>query len=283
MKPNLYVQSILNSSLSYDLDKLRTRYIERNKNLTLILPSFEISVFEKNLFIMRYYSKKYNFIESWNMRPDYTSYDFYKTTILWPLILFTNKIMNIEEYKNLDYVLIPNKDIILDLIRSRPAPDEIIDITKEYGTEPPPFLEKCYDNYLSGKKTIEDFTEKELDEYIKKLKEEFEIGEKKEEKKEEKTIIEKTEEGFLTSKEIENKEIKIKFKPVNESSVKFFVGIFNVMQNYGKDYVCIPDKKIITWKEEILYKKSTLENILYDSIKYKIIYSYDPNDEDNKK
>jgi hypothetical protein len=74
---------------------------------------------EKNKFILLANSIKVKFSPRWKMRPDYVSFDFFKTTIYWPFILFINNAMSIEDFINYDEILIPDFTNILDVIKTK--------------------------------------------------------------------------------------------------------------------------------------------------------------------
>ncbi|MCK5018599.1 MAG: hypothetical protein KAS32_16180 [Candidatus Peribacteraceae bacterium] len=116
-----------NSKISLDLENFRSRYIEydTDNDLEVIFPALEIATFEKNFFVLLSDSKKVKFEPSWEMRPDYVSSDFYKTTVLWPLILFVNRINSIEDFTGLDEVLIPPYNKIIEILKDRVSKTEI--------------------------------------------------------------------------------------------------------------------------------------------------------------
>lgn len=100
-----------------DLDNLRGFIKETNANLTLRItyPHFAIEKLDILYFRLLFESEIVEFKKEWTMRPDYTSYDFYKTVIYWPIILYVNDIESIEKYRNLDTVVIPKMSVIEEI------------------------------------------------------------------------------------------------------------------------------------------------------------------------
>lgn len=121
-----------NAELATDLDNFRSRYRETTNDLqtTVTFPSGEIFSFEKNLFVLLANAEKVKFKPKWYQRPDYVSYEYYNSTIYWPLILFVNRIFSIEDFKELDDILIPPFNSILQIVKDR-VDDTITDLDGE--------------------------------------------------------------------------------------------------------------------------------------------------------
>jgi len=114
-----------NSELAVDIDHFRSKYLDKTDDgdISVIFPSGEIFSYEQNFFLLLSDSKKVKFIPRWYQKPDYTSFDYYRSTIYWSMILFVNRIPCAEEYKDIDYVLIPPFESILKVIRDRVTGD----------------------------------------------------------------------------------------------------------------------------------------------------------------
>jgi len=110
-----------NAQMALDLDSFRTRYRDHDSDLQLevIFPSGEVFAYEKNLFILHSRATKVPWNTEWRQRPDYVSWDYYGTTIFWHLILFVNGVSSLEDFDNLDGVLIPPYNVISDISRDR--------------------------------------------------------------------------------------------------------------------------------------------------------------------
>ena len=74
-----------NANLSTDMDNYRNRYMEEDKELSLsvIFPGFSMTPIEKNLYLLYSNSTTVPWKDSWEMRPDYCSFDQYGTVIYW--------------------------------------------------------------------------------------------------------------------------------------------------------------------------------------------------------
>jgi len=119
-----------NSELATDIDNFRSRYQETTSNLeiTVTFPSGEIFSFEKNLFTLLSNAECVKFKPIWYQRPDYVSHEYYKNTIYWPIILFVNRVFSIEDFKELDEILIPPFSSILQVVKDR-VNDPITNLT----------------------------------------------------------------------------------------------------------------------------------------------------------
>ena len=116
-----------NAELAVDLDQFRSRYLDVTDDgeITVIFPASEIFSFEKNFFLLLSKAEKVKFIPRWHQRPDYTSYDYYNNTIFWPMILFVNRIPSAEDFRDVDYILIPPFESILQVVKDRVTDDPI--------------------------------------------------------------------------------------------------------------------------------------------------------------
>lgn len=123
-----------NSLLPTDLDKLRSRYrdteydIYGNMETEVYFPSGEIYTYENYFFRLLIESEKVDFLPRWIYRPDYTSFDYYGTVNHWSLILFVNRINSIENFINLDYILIPDPIIVLEIARLNVSDINVFDL-----------------------------------------------------------------------------------------------------------------------------------------------------------
>jgi hypothetical protein len=249
-----------NVRLSTDLDNFRNRYldVDRYRNTNVRFPSGEIYTYEKNLYILISQSSLVTFRTSWIMRPDYTSYDMYNNEMYWPVILFVNRIYCIEEYNNLDKVLIPPIHVIL-AITSDKIPYGTVTKLKStpissygslgYGSTGSSLLDPLGDANLdegseSGVPSMlptQVFKQAPLDDMARKRKQAaaaiaqsplaqapVDISG---------TLYEKTERKTLTLTDILNKYVKISYQPINNSSIIVKVDDLDIDQKYGYDYI----------------------------------------------
>jgi len=114
-----------NSKLNVDFDNYRNLYREVDGLSEVIFPGFKIEPYELNMFRLLSDSKQVPFQPRWHQRPDYTSFDYYNSVIFWPIILYVNNTPSIEDYKDLDVVLIPSYDLILSLVKEKISQSEI--------------------------------------------------------------------------------------------------------------------------------------------------------------
>lgn len=258
-----------NSGLITDLDNFRSRYLETDfKNgLSVIYPSSEIYSYEQALFRLAAEAISVNFKAKWTMRPDYTSFDMYGTTIFWPLILFVNDVYCIEDFTGLDKILIPPSSLITEIIRLR-VPKSSVEHLDKYTVIPgiQVFERSSFDDVEKSKVAV---------------KESFEnaIGAQLESETEyvpEQPVLEEIVEKFeLTETDVSNKYVDLSGTPVNYSCVYLYVGNFVVPQKYGYDYVLVNDSssiaKRISWDPSYCFAgKSNLNNLLKTGVIIKI-------------
>lgn len=229
-----------------DFDNFKNRYYDSNRRVSVIYPSFETPALEQSFFTLLQQSKKFDFKNRWDMRPDYTSYDLYKTTIYWPIILYLNNIYSIIDYTNLDSILAPPLVSIIDLtestaiepnivnIRSRKLNRKINKYYKKYPLNPEQFeFNRSKNILLEAEKTPA------LDVYTREIEEEFE----------------------LTQEDVNNKFITLTNEPDNFYSVNLFLNNYNVPQRYNHDYIIKSTDdnkmKILSWNLEEINKQNT--------------------------
>jgi hypothetical protein len=217
------------SNLASDFDNMRKKYIKKDDDLDLIVsfPSGESEVLEVFKHLLISSSTKEKFKDNWKMRPDYTSMEFYNNTSYWYIILYVNKIMNIEEFKDLEEILIPNKFIINEMLRYKFSGSKQIEL-KENKI---PKLELDFLEYL--KKDLQD---------VKEIFKNYNYDKTKRMKQLEKyqqktTIVEKTETISMNDVILNNKYIDLKYQPVNPYSIKLYIDGFMTPQRYGYDYI----------------------------------------------
>lgn len=228
-----------NSKLTVDYDSFKDFYIEidTTNNITVTYPGFDSRTFDKNLFLLLSKAKKEPFKHSWYMKPYMPSYEKLGTVIYWPLIMYLNNCPVMEEFKDYDFIYIPNNDSILELARSR-------DIDKRYlplepTTKTSVKASRYYKNFALGSHEINRILANNaltttpstsLIPYI-------------QEKEVTKTI---------NSTDIENKYIDLSEIPNNPTTnVYIYYNDFSIAIKYNFDYVIIEDDnqemKRITW------------------------------------
>lgn len=247
-KAGIYSESERNSKLVTDIDKFKDRYIVSDpiNNITVRFPGFDIRTFERNFFILLSKSVKIDFNVRWESRPDYCSYDFYKSTIYWPLLLWLNNVPVIEEFtKELGHIYVPSWESILELTRyknndsklheyseNEPINNEIIKYYKKYP------LNAREINLINSNINLRDTTSS-----VNIITE----------------IVEREDIFNLDSTNISNKYIDLLEIPNNTSSITLYLNNYSISQRYGYDYTLVANEddelRRISW----LYK-DVLEN-----------------------
>lgn len=229
-----------------DFDNFKNRYYDSNRRVSVIYPSFETPALEQSFFTLLQQSKKFDFKNRWDMRPDYTSYDLYKTTIYWPVILYLNNIYSIIDYTNLDSILAPPLTSIIDLTESTAVEPNIINIKsrklnkkinkyyKKYPLNPEQFeFNRAKTILLEAEKTPA------LGVHTREIEEEFE----------------------LTQEDVNNKYITLTNEPDNFYSLNLFLNNYNVPQRYNHDYIIKSTDdnkmKILSWDLEEIKNQNT--------------------------
>jgi len=241
---NIKEESYLFSNIVSDLDNLRSRYLEHDwdtRELSVVFPSGEIFSIENNKFRLLNNSKKIKFESRWSMRPDYVSFEFYDTVIYWHIILFINNILCIEEFKDLEYIYIPDYDDIMEVIRDRIPEDEIqpleifvVDESVKYLKKSP--LDDLELKQIESRQRINNFDDFVDSRTITSTKK----------------ISEIEEEFVVDSQILSNKKISLTNIPINISSISFYIDDFILSQRYGYDYI-LTDNNEICWDPEYLY------------------------------
>lgn len=234
---------------SIDVDNFRNFYDDYDpfSKLYVKFPSFDIISFERNFYIMAAKSRQVDFINRWIMRPDYVSYDFYRTTVLWPMILYINGVFTIEEFKGFKTILVPPMDAVLDLVKNRNVDKEIIRVSEE--NKPTNKINRFYKKYP---------LDKYENEQRKAAKELTESGVPP-------TVgvynVEKTETFTLSSTDITNKYILLANEASSPSSIILSLNNYNLAQRYGYDYVLTYDTsgllKKISWNTTDIISSNT--------------------------
>lgn len=244
-----------NAKLTTDLDNFRNRYIDKdpNSNIEVIYPAFDITTFERNFFMLLQKSERVKFQSRWIMRPDYVSFDKYGTTVYWPLILYMNRIPNIEEFDNFEYILVPPFASIFDLFKDRELEKELISL-REPARENI-FVNQFYKNYPLDKN--------ELD----RLKAQNELLSLTQQESLAVYNATKSETRVLTAEDISLKYIDLQYVPANESSLTLKLNNLPILQRYNYDYTLkftsfTTDRKRISWKPSDVLENSDVSAII---------------------
>lgn len=92
-----------------DIEKFSERLKTENNYFTF--PNPNLTTIDKNLFYLLRHSEEVEFELKYKYRPDYVSYDYYNTTILWEMLMYVNSVFSVEDFY-LDKLVIPSMDAI---------------------------------------------------------------------------------------------------------------------------------------------------------------------------
>lgn len=111
-----------------DIEKFGQRYKTENDYFTF--PDPNLLTLDKNLYYLLRHSEEVNFDAKYRYRPDYLSFDYYGTPILWEMLLYVNNVFSIEDF-DLDTVVIPSLEAITFIIQDSfqiPEPQDLTSI-----------------------------------------------------------------------------------------------------------------------------------------------------------
>jgi hypothetical protein len=259
-----------NSKKSVDLDNFRSRYTETHpdRTFTITYPSTEIYTFEHHYFVLLSKSNYVEFKPSWEMRPDYTSFDMYGSVIFWPVILFVNNVYSIEDYINMEGVYLPPYRNILKLVRDR-VPKHHVEPVYIYRDIPGINL---YDKGLLDDVEIEGFKGREN------------IQEQTEQPPpvvDQISLEEHTDVISITQDILLNEKFTLTRTPVNASTTNLYIENLNVPQRYGYHYVLkynpSADKNnIISWARTDLFNETGgMSTLLEAGMTVRVVYLYE--------
>jgi len=79
-------------------------------------PNPNLETIDKNLFYLLRNSQEVKFESKYKYRPDYLSYDYYGTTVLWNLLMYVNGVFSLEDF-DLQTVVIPSLQAITYILQ----------------------------------------------------------------------------------------------------------------------------------------------------------------------
>jgi len=97
-----------------DIENFGDRYKTENGYFTF--PDPNLATLDKNLFYLLRFSQEVPFDSKYKYRPDYLSYDYYGTVILWEMLMYINNVFSLEDF-DLDTVVIPSIEAITSIIQ----------------------------------------------------------------------------------------------------------------------------------------------------------------------
>ena len=97
-----------------DFERFSQRFKTGNDLFTF--PDPNLQTIEKNLYYLLRHSEEKKFESKYRYRPDYMSFDYYGTVILWQLLMYVNSVFSVEDF-NLDVVIIPSLDAVTFILQ----------------------------------------------------------------------------------------------------------------------------------------------------------------------
>lgn len=97
-----------------DIERFGNRFKTDNNYYSFPDPNLE--TIDKNLYYLLRNSEEVEFEAKYKFRPDYLSYDYYGTTILWELLMYVNGVFSLEDF-NLVSVVIPSLESITFILQ----------------------------------------------------------------------------------------------------------------------------------------------------------------------
>lgn len=108
-----------------DIEKFSQRFKTENDLFTF--PDPNLLTLDKNLYYLLRNSKEVPFNSKYKYRPDYLSYDYYGTVMLWQLLMYVNTVFSIEDF-DLNIVIIPSLNAITFILQDTFQIDEPQDL-----------------------------------------------------------------------------------------------------------------------------------------------------------
>jgi hypothetical protein len=97
-----------------DFEKFGQRF--KTDNNYYSFPDPNLQTIDKNLFYLLRNSQEVEFESKYKYRPDYLSYDYYGTTILWDLLMYINGVFTLEDF-DLQTVVIPSLQAVTFILQ----------------------------------------------------------------------------------------------------------------------------------------------------------------------
>jgi len=108
-----------------DIEKFGRRY--KTENDLFVFPDPNLLTLDKNLYFLLKHSSEVKFNVKYKYRPDYMSYDYYGTVVLWQLLLYVNSVFSVEDF-DLDTVIIPSLDAVTFILQDIFPKDKLEDL-----------------------------------------------------------------------------------------------------------------------------------------------------------
>jgi len=97
-----------------DIENFGQRWKTSNNYFTF--PDPNLLTLDKNLYYLLRHSEEIKFNGKYKYRPDYLSYDYYGTVMLWEMLLYVNNVFSLEDF-DLDTVVIPSFEAVTFILQ----------------------------------------------------------------------------------------------------------------------------------------------------------------------
>jgi hypothetical protein len=97
-----------------DIENFGQRWKTSNNYFTF--PDPNLLTLDKNLYYLLRHSEEIKFNGKYKYRPDYLSYDYYGTVMLWEMLLYVNNVFSLEDF-DLNTVVIPSFEAVTFILQ----------------------------------------------------------------------------------------------------------------------------------------------------------------------
>jgi len=111
--------------VSVDVNFSGNRY--KTENGLYTFPAPELATIDKHLYFLLTHSVQKEFEQKYIMKPDYLSYDEYKTVSLAQLLMYVNNVMSAEEF-SMELVVVPSMSAIIDMLQDKFSQQPVEDL-----------------------------------------------------------------------------------------------------------------------------------------------------------
>jgi len=116
MPVTIDLESRQREKIAIDINFSGNRY--KTENGLYTFPAPELATIDKHLYFLLTHSEQKEFEQKYIMRPDYLSYDEYRTVALGQMLMYVNNVMSIEAF-NMDVVVVPAMSAIVDMLQDK--------------------------------------------------------------------------------------------------------------------------------------------------------------------
>jgi len=118
-------EAVQNLQSPLDIEKFGQRW--KTENGLFTFPDPNLLTLDKNLYYLLRHSEEVPFENQYKYKPDYLSYDYYGTVILWEMLLYVNNVFSLEDF-DLNTVVVPSLEAVTFIIQDSfkiPVPEDL--------------------------------------------------------------------------------------------------------------------------------------------------------------